>query len=120
MTDTFNGKPWEDLDTNPPGLPAWAKDKAREWIGEHWPGLEEYAQTPDEEASLAALLVDVAAVGEMVRAEDAEYQSTLRRDVLAEVRRMVERTKALYTVPTSGAADAALCCDQILAELDAL
>ena len=82
----------------------WADEKAREYNVKWWKN-----DWPKPNASLAALLREAAAVGEMVRAEDKEYLTTLRSDVLAEVRRVVEgvRAEGYYTST----------CDEILSRL---
>jgi hypothetical protein len=86
----------------PSDLPFWAQDKAREWLErrDNWgypvacphdsPPVGPQSECP---VCLAALLVEVAAVGQMVNAENAEYLSTLRTTVLAEVRRVVEEVR---------------------------
>ena len=98
-------------------LPIWAQDKAREWREQNLAGGGWEWQLEN----LAALLVEVAAVGEMVRAEDAEYLSTLRADMLAEVRRVVvDVQKSIWGAPTDEGTAVTLCCDEILSRLEKL
>lgn len=114
--DTLHGKPWEDLDTHPPG--DWAETRAREWLEETLGPVvvqHAYHQFSDTEvSSLAALLREIGK--EQWIAGAAADKAAL----LAQVRRVVESVQDAYTQPTAGCSDAPLACDEILAKLEKL
>ncbi len=121
MGDTLHGKPWEDLDTNPPG--DWAETRAREWLTKNGDDLSIYShalshnrwvEAPrDNVESLAALLREVANTSPYA-------MKSARQLVLAEVRRVVLDVRARSVQPTAGCADAPLVCEEILARLERL
>lgn len=120
MSDTLHGKPWEDLDTNPPRmdkLPDWAKDKAREWWEKR--RRTSYPERWEDIDGLAALLVEVEeeehACGGHIKAALDEQMAEVRR-VVGEVKR--KKMMVPFTRPSFDQWDR--CCDEILSGLEKL
>jgi hypothetical protein len=54
VEDTLHGKPWEDLDTHPPG--DWAETRAQDWLASQCDSKGMIPNAPCRAPSLAALL----------------------------------------------------------------